>query len=48
MYLYHCYLYYSANIRQLFMVDKLLRVVGRADKDYESQFLAHFGVKDSS
>lgn len=35
----------SANIRQLFMVDKLLRVTGRADKDYESQFLAHFGVK---
>lgn len=35
----------AANIRQLFMVDKLLRVVGRADKNYESQFLAHFGVK---
>lgn len=35
----------AANIRQLFMVDKLLRVTGRADKDYESQFLAHFGVK---
>lgn len=35
----------TANIRQLFMVDKLLRVVGRADKNYESQFLAHFGVK---
>lgn len=35
----------SACVRQLFMVDKLLRVVGRADKNYESQFLAHFGVK---
>lgn len=35
----------SANIRQLFMVDKLLRVTGRANKDYESQFLAHFGIK---
>lgn len=35
----------SANIRQLFMVDKLLRVTGRASKDYESQFLAHFGIK---
>lgn len=35
----------AANIRQLFMVDKLLRVTGRASKDYESQFLAHFGIK---
>lgn len=36
----------SANsIRQLFMVDKLLRVVGRAEKNYESQFLAHYGIK---
>lgn len=35
----------AANIRQIFMVDKLLRVTGRANKDYESQFLAHFGVK---
>lgn len=35
----------GANIRQLFMVDKMLRVTGRANKDYESQFLAHFGVK---
>lgn len=35
----------SANIRQLFMVDNILRVLGRADKNYESQFLAHFGVK---
>lgn len=35
----------AAQVRQLFMVDKLLRVVGRADKNYEAQFLAHFGVK---
>lgn len=35
----------AANIRQLFMVDKLLRVTGRAEKNYESQFLAHFGIK---
>ena len=35
----------SSNIRQLFMVDKLLRVIGRAEKNYESQFLAHYGIK---
>lgn len=35
----------ASSIRQLFMVDKLLRVLGRADKNYESQFLAHFGIK---
>lgn len=35
----------SNSIRQLFMVDKLLRVIGRAEKNYESQFLAHFGIK---
>lgn len=35
----------AANIRQLFMVDKMLRITGRANKDYESQFLAHFGIK---
>lgn len=35
----------AANIRQLFMVDKMLRITGRADKNYESQFLAHFGIK---
>lgn len=35
----------TQNIRQLFMVDKLLRVIGRSEKNYESQFLAHFGVK---
>lgn len=35
----------SNSIRQLFMVDKLLRVIGRSEKNYESQFLAHYGVK---
>lgn len=35
----------ASGIRQLFMVDKLLRVTGRARKNYESQFLAHFGIK---
>lgn len=35
----------STDVRQLFMVDKLIRVIGRAEKNYESQFLAHFGVK---
>lgn len=39
------YSFNAANIRQIFMVDKLLRVTGRANKDYESQFLAHFGIK---
>ena len=33
------------QIRQMFMVDKLLRVVGRAEKNYESQFLAHYGIR---
>jgi hypothetical protein len=35
----------SATVRQMFMAEKFLRVVGRADKDYESQFLAHYGIK---
>jgi hypothetical protein len=35
----------TSNIRQMFMVEKLLRVVGRAEKNYESQFLAHYGIK---
>lgn len=35
----------TANLRQMFMVEKLLRVVGRAEKNYESQFLAHYGIK---
>lgn len=35
----------TANIRQLYMVDKMLRVTGRAKANYESQFLAHYGIK---
>lgn len=35
----------TGAIRQMFMVEKLLRVVGRAEKNYESQFLAHYGIK---
>lgn len=35
----------AANIRQLFMVDSILRITGRANKDYESQFLAHYGIE---
>lgn len=35
----------ASDVRQVFMVDKLIRVIGRAEKNYESQFLAHFGIK---
>lgn len=35
----------AQGIRILFALDKLIRVTGRAEKNYESQFLAHFGVK---
>lgn len=35
----------AANIRTLFAVDKFLRVYGRADKTYDDQILAHFGIK---
>lgn len=35
----------TQNVRQLFMVEKLLRIIGRSEKNYESQFLAHFGIK---
>lgn len=33
----------TANIRSMFAVEKLLRITGRARKDYDSQVLAHFG-----
>lgn len=33
------------NIRVLFAVDKFARIYGRADKTYDDQILAHFGVK---
>ena len=35
----------AANIRSLFAVDKFMRIWGRADKTYDDQILAHFGVK---
>lgn len=35
----------SAQLRNMFAVEKLLRVTGRAKKDYDSQVLAHFGFK---
>lgn len=35
----------AASIRALFAVDKFMRVFGRADKTYDDQVLAHFGVK---
>ena len=34
----------AANIRALFAVDKFARIYGRADKTYDDQILAHFGV----
>lgn len=33
------------SIRNLFAVEKLFRIIGRAKKDYDSQVLAHFGFK---
>ena len=35
----------SGQIRSMFAVEKLLRVIGRTEKNYESQVLAHFGFK---
>lgn len=35
----------TANIRSVFAVEKLQRIVGRSAKDYDSQVLAHFGFK---
>ena len=35
----------TQNVRQIFMVEKLLRIIGRSEKNYESQFLAHYGIK---
>ena len=34
-----------ANIRGVFAVEKLMRITGRARKNYDSQVLAHLGVK---
>lgn len=42
----HDYNYLSAaNIRALFAVDKFSRIYGRADKTYDDQILAHFGIE---
>lgn len=35
----------ASNIRALFAVDKFARIYGRADKTYDDQILAHFGIK---
>ena len=35
----------TANIRAAFALEKLMRITGRADKNYDAQMLAHFGVK---
>lgn len=35
----------TSSIRASFAVEKLLRVIGRSKKDYDSQILAHFGFK---
>ena len=35
----------ASNIRTLFAVDKFARIYGRADKTYDDQILAHFGIK---
>lgn len=35
----------TSNLRSLFAVEKLMRITGRAAKDYDSQTLAHFGFK---
>lgn len=35
----------TSQLRSMFASEKLLRIVGRAKKDYDSQVLAHFGVK---
>ena len=35
----------AANIRALFAVDKFSRIYGRADKTYDDQILAHFGIQ---
>ena len=35
----------ASNIRALFAVDKFARIYGRADKTYDDQILAHFGIE---
>lgn len=35
----------TGNLRSLFAIEKLLRITGRAAKDYDSQVLAHLGFE---
>ena len=35
----------TGGLRSLFAVEKLMRIFGRAEKNYDSQILAHFGWK---
>lgn len=35
----------ASSIRTLFAIDKFQRIYGRADKTYDDQILAHFGIK---
>ena len=35
----------TQNIRKAFAMEKLVRTIGRAEKNYDSQILAHFGFK---
>ena len=35
----------TAQFRAVFAAEKLLRIIGRSKKDYDSQVLAHFGYK---
>lgn len=35
----------TQGIRSMFAVEKLVRIIGRTAKDYDSQVLAHFGFK---
>lgn len=36
---------YASGIRSMFAVEKLMRISGRANRDYDSQVLAHFGFR---
>lgn len=35
----------TGSLRSMFAVEKLLRITGRASKDYDAQVLAHYGFK---
>ena len=38
-------IFQSAAIRQMFANEKLAMITGRARKNYDSQILAHYGIK---